>query len=229
MRELPTLFSTEMVRLILNGRKTQTRRPLRPQPVCTGTSNLDRFENGEVDGESLWMPLSKTGKTGIFEPRAYLCPYGRVGDRLWVRETWRLWEGQAFAGYEALDPDILEGSLKGLDLEYLKTRPIEYKADSLDEGPWRPSIFMPKWVCRIFLEITDIRVQRLNQISEEDAIAEGFESTAVVTPAGNDYIGQYPSEHFYEYWEVLNGKKPGIDWLSNPWVWAITFKKVEKK
>ena len=187
MKERPILFSGGMVRAILDGSKTQTRRiakEFNEMPNLDGI--LRRFPNQEG------------------------CPYGTPGDRLWVRETFA--QG-------------VEGCPGG----------ISYRADHFDpkgDGPahpmkWRPSIFMPRIASRILLEITDVRVQRLQEISEEDARAEGVTDFAGRWWDGSPVVcGKWnaPSEAFAALWESINGTG---SWEANPWVWVITFRRLE--
>ena len=183
MKERPILFSAPMVRAILSGAKTQTRRIVKNAHMMS------------VDGELV--------------PIAAFCPYGQPGGRLWVRETFACVCTQ-------------------------EMRYVEYKADrSLADfdgydnpagGRWRPSIHMPRWASRITLEITDVRVERLQDISEADAVAEGARPT--LAPLDTVRLGAAGTakEGFRQIWESING--PG-SWDANPWVWAIEFKKLE--
>jgi hypothetical protein len=186
VREKPILFSGPMVKAILEGRKTQTRRVIKPQP--------DYFE---VMGQ----PIS--WDKGALNP-----PYGKIGDRLWVRET--------FANLPYLHP--------------LPHHKISYRADGeiqmFGSEKWKPSIFMPRWASRITLEVTGVRVERLQDISEEDAIAEGapvedFYGEWLVP----DPMPQKPSQWYRDLWDKINAKK--CPWSSNPWVWVISFKRLE--
>ena len=207
MKERPILFSAPMVRAILDGRKTVTRR------ACKFT-NTTRLKEPGGRWHRQWCPD---------DPNAFLaCPYGQPGDRLWVRETWRLWESASFASFtgEPLDPDIVAGSLKRHDIEWLESRPVEYRADSLDEGPWRPSIFMPRWASRITLEVTEIRVERLHDITEEEARAEGVLLTG--GRAGLEPHHFRPARDlFAELWTHINGPE---SWDANPWVWVVRWR-----
>lgn len=197
--ERPILFSTPMVKAILEGRKTQTRRVLKVP------KSLGEFRD-VFDDEVLTL---KSGKavigidTSIYHDVALACPYGTVGDRLWVRETWQnecdgdgqfvqyLYkaDGQDLSDYVSLDADIV-----GIK--------------------WRPSIFMPREASRITLEITNIRVERLQDISEADAIAEGCYSKL-----------DYAKNQFQYLWNLINNKR-GFGWTANPFVWVIEFKKL---
>lgn len=178
MKERPILFSGEMVRAILDGRKTQTRRVVKPPP-----------------------PSNSGGTSEIFA-LAKQCPYGQPGDWLWVRETWA---PAATEGYDKRD----DGGL------------IWYRAtdERVCMGPWRPSIFMPRQVSRIMLEITDVRVERLQDITEEDAKAEG------VAAWHDTANGTVYRPEFEMLWDSINGKR-GYGWDMNPWIWVIEFKKV---
>ena len=193
MTERPILFSGPMVRAILEGRKTQTRRVVKPQPElqlksarwmrCADEQHaLFTQHDGELCGQ-----MASTRK----------CPYGKPGDRLWVRETWahRRW----MLGDASPSPTTV------------------YRADGEDlKGcdRWRPSIHMPRWASRITLEVVGVRVERLQDISEEDAKAEGIEWVI-------GYRSRIPL--FSALWERING--PG-SWDANPWVWVVEFRRV---
>ena len=176
MKERPILFSAPMVRAILDGSKTQTRRVAKE---FNGMPNLD----------------------GILRryPHQNGCPHGTPGDRLWVRETWaHERDGTGCPDdtgilYRATDP--------GWDDEETGLR-------------WRPSIHMPRWASRILLEITDVRAQRLQEIGDEDARAEGY------TPQSPDF----PVGWFQGLWDTIHGSGA---WHANPWVWAITFRRIQ--
>lgn len=200
MKERGMIFNAEMVRALLNGSKTQTRRPIKWRQTRS-------TEIGEREDGSKW-PWSEDVERACdyWHP----CPFGDVGDRIWVRETW--------ARYNIVQ--------QGHDMAYRATTPEDWP----EEGRWRPSIHMPRWASRILLEITDVRVDRLNSISEEDATAEG------ITLAGNllpDYPGSYLTPKgdfataqvaFQRLWESIYGEE---NWQANPWVWVIEFKRVE--
>lgn len=215
MKEHPILFSGEMVRAILDGRKTQTRRAVKPQPVKRGA--FWEFPWGA--GCSLdHMPVVPGHAT------AAACPYGQPGDRLWVRETWGLFNDWGFC----------DTSLVGVQ-EEPEEWSLSYRADHLDQangdGPhtpvWRPSIHMPRWASRITLEIVSVRVERLQEISEADAAAEGARCADPAT--GREVLfdkgmGSYRL-HFRSIWQSINGPE---SWAANPWVWCITFRRVEQ-
>lgn len=208
MKERPILFSAAMVRAILEGRKTQTRRLLKgnqipkENPVSdhplrwTAVGQHDRQHGFIISGDSEDDCARNLAKYGV-------CQYGKVGDQLWVRE--------AFAWSEiAADHE-----------EVLWRADSEYSLDERGGSRWRPSIHMPRWASRITLEITSIKVERLQDISKEDAIAEGCSG-------GHNSIPGYiynatPTEHFMWLWESIHGEGA---WAVNPWNWAVTFKRV---
>lgn len=213
MRERPILFSGAMVRAILEGRKTMTRRVVKPVPS-------DVWGHGVVTD-------TRSTKFGTFCGDVHVdCPYGAPGDRLWVRE--KFWHREVFHA------DYL------MDFRYCATEPTPPGSvdpndyDTLD-GYWRkmPSIFMPRYASRITLEVTGVRVERLLEISEQDAIAEGVERVRyAVEPhdAGfRDYIGDVvlrSARHSFEtLWVKINGRE---SWYANPWVWVVEFRRVEQ-
>ena len=204
MRERPILFNGAMVRAILSGEKTQTRRALRPQPYIDANGNF--CWNGSNFGQdTAGVPLARTLASQIPSSRngRVFCPFGKIGDRLWVRESWQF-EINAM------------GSAREED------GPFVYAADTYQTGRrieerWRPSIHMPRWACRLVLEITAVRVERLQAISTQDCLAEGITTRFKVADAADDLRIQ-----FRDLWNDTGG-----DWDSNPWVWVIEFKRVE--
>ncbi len=205
MKERPILFSGPMVRAILEGRKTVTRRVMKPQPDFLGSM---------VDPNTPFKTLDAGLHARI------TCPYGEPGDRLWVREAWA-----ADAQVDAIAPhDLSQGE------------PIWYPADlsvrqtgcsMLSKGRGRPSIHMPRWASRILLEITAVRVERLQDISEEQALAEGVRGEpcdhARQACADIGCWGDTAKGAFGFLWESLNGEG---SWAANPWVWVVEFKRV---
>lgn len=192
MRERPILFSAPMVRAILDGTKTQTRRVVKPQPVT----------RGRVD-EDCVVTIGKQTHSG---PTRYMldrltefgCPYGQPGDRLWVKETHAI----------------------------RSTGQVVYRADTTDFDPraadvvggrWRPSIHMPRRASRITLTITDVRVERLQEISEVDAEAEGVAFMREHTDIDETLTAV---QLYAALWDSINGEGA---WSSNPWVWVVTF------
>ncbi|EII7286166.1 morphogenetic protein [Salmonella enterica subsp. enterica serovar Anatum] len=200
MKERGMIFNGEMVRAIFDGRKTQTRRIMKVQPDEDGLAKV-------IDG-----PFVDTSG------RIYRCPFGVPGDRIWVRETF---QGPLF-DYEQMEA-YLEDSSKFEKPEFCqyaadgKPAPEYYDADDNLRHGWRPSIHMPRWASRILLEITDVRVERLNNISECDAKSEGG-------PTECTLIGDKYFPGFRSLWESIYGKE---SWAANPWVWVIEFKRIE--
>ncbi|MHA0993172.1 hypothetical protein [Enterobacter ludwigii] len=203
MKERGMIFNGEMVRAILDGRKTQTRRIMKNQPAgdYPDTPALIR----SVDGGFQWY--GHYGESSIFN-----CPFGAVGDRIWVRETW----AEAGAGAPAL---------KLYRANYPEHVPTHYEnVPPASDIRWTPSIHMPRWASRITLEITGVRVERLNSISQEDAQAEGMELTGWrPTYSEPDSGGEVwtPYDNFAQLWESIYGEG---SWQANPWVWVIEFK-----
>ena len=211
MKERPILFKAEMVRAILDGSKTQTRRVMKPQPDDDAIIAV-----GEI-GTSRGAAFVRYPREGGITRRVP-CPYGQPGDRLWVRET--------YFGNHVQHPNEPEDE-----------RELHYRADGLPnfEGEeslikWRPSIFMPRWASRITLEIVNVRVERLQDISEEDARAEGvgqvgIETGQVLESGAPVEIGSYACA-YCDLWESINGKG---SWEANPWVWVVEFKRTESQ
>ncbi|MEH4145536.1 hypothetical protein POX36_15420 [Klebsiella pneumoniae] len=235
MKERGMIFNGEMVRAILNGRKTQTRRIMAPQPA----DDIERgiFPNPEVIG---WKS-SRRHKHG--STTAHFCHYGKPGDRIWVRETWGV-VSHAFSD-------------DGLMIDWVPDRPATaihempfgngyysgyaiYAADGdftwgdddgYEDGRscWKPSIHMPRAASRILLEITDVRAERLNTISEEDARAEGIIDGGCLNcgePEPCRCANPEPdaTDAFAYLWQSIYGQE---SWNANPWVWVIEFKRVE--
>lgn len=217
MSEHPILFSTPMVRAILSGQKTVTRRPLAtfqypsltdPESPSAGwfaVAQRHRRYGFGVSAASEQLCADALATAGV-------CPYGKPGDRLWVRETWL-----ADAQLDSIAPrDMSQGE------------PIMYPADGsfrqtgcamISQGRGRPSIHMPRWASRILLEITDIRVERLQDINEQQALAEGvMAAERDIDPDGNDLSAV---ELFGGLWVMLNGME---SWNANPWVWVVEFR-----
>lgn len=223
MKERPILFSAPMVRAVLEGRKTQTRRVIKPQPSA-GVRDSVFVHSGLEDGHG----------------RELRCPYGAPGDRLWVRETWAVQRFEPCLPHER-------------DWQELHSPTIRYLADGATQrvqgdratgvgiyhGPVeksRPSIHMPRWASRITLEITDVRVHRVQNISEADALAEGinridhgregsYYHAARTEPHPKNWCD--PIDAFHELWDAINGMR-SFGWNVNPWVWALTFTRVEQ-
>jgi hypothetical protein len=185
MKEHPILMSTPMVQAILEGRKSQTRRVIKAQVEANNYFNI----------KGLHVPIEKMRK---------YCPYGQVGDRLWVRETWcNTWP---FDGHKCEEGPCYRATDEG-DC-----------GAAITGQKWRPSIFMPRWASRITLEITAIKVQKLQEINEKDAEAEGI-------GVGDTLVFSDSYKDSYAFlWNKINGKKHS--WNLNEWVWVIEFKRI---
>lgn len=197
MKERPIIMSAPMVRAILGGHKTQTRRVLKLDHDAELRLQLS-------DGQPIDV---MTGKI--------TCPHGQVCDRLWIRETWR-----EAGSLMTADNSIPESGT---------TDAVVYAADGQFDGPWRPSIFMPRWASRLTLEIVNVRVERLQEITEEDAKAEGItvQTGHLWRPLGSkEPMRKYTHRQaFGALWNSINAKR-GYGWSINPWVWVIEFKRV---
>ena len=189
MKERPILFGNPMIRAILEGRKSQTRRVVKPQPddcmVQQGAVYRHPRNIGRYIGNTERAP----------------CPYGVPGDRLWVRETWRQDPGERGVDYRA------------------NGKPASINHDEYARWTWRPSIHMPRAVSRITLEIVDVRVERLQEIKEDDAKAEGC--SPLVESDGSVTCGRRKTV-FRELWDSINAKR--APWASNPFVWVLEFR-----
>lgn len=214
MKERGILFSAPMVKALLSGVKTQTRRLVKPCPPSqedviklsgSGFSIFTDCQTGpfRVAGP-VWALRELMGKEPVWS-----CPYGSPGDRLWVRETW----------------DAPPGSERRAEVAYR----ADYERDPVG-ARWRPAIHMFRWASRITLEVTEVRVQRLQAISHEDAQAEGVQAWIDSFKGRDEYhqnsqLSAYPATAFARLWDSINGEK--APWASNPWVFAITFRRVE--
>lgn len=216
MKEKPILLNSEMVRAVLDGRKTQTRRVLKVQPDEDGLAKV-------IDGP--WVDTSE---------RVYRSPFGQPGDRLWVRETW------AVVSHAFDDDGLMIDYVPDRPSKAVHEKPFGngyysghaiYSADGGftwgdDDGCvdgrscWKPSIHMPRWASRITLEITGVRVERLASISDEDTRNEGYPANPA--PYGGDMD---PWLWFRQLWD---GIYPDQSFKVNPWVWVIDFKRVEE-
>lgn len=222
MKERGMIFNGEMVRAILDGRKTQTRRPIKWKQT--------RFtEIGEREDGTKW-PWSEDAEHAcdFWHP----CPFGAVGDRIWVRETTRCeWQRGDFkdAAFVTGVTYKADGERQSFSsAEQHKTFPRRSHAANGDRA-WHPSIHMPRWASRILLEITDVRVERLNAISEEDARAEGIIDGGCLNcgepePCGCANPEPDATDAFAYLWQSIYGQE---SWNANPWVWVIEFKRVE--
>jgi hypothetical protein len=214
MADRPILFSGPMVRAILSGAKTQTRRLVSPR-------FLGLF--GEPD---CWEPQHyATWRAWCHHTNQiehFANPFGVSGDRLWVRETWGVIgdiragnDGEHFAAHVEYAADLAKRTID-VHMDHWRT-----SYETL--GKWRPSIHMPRWASRLTLEVMSVRVERLHDLSEEDARAEGVEVTNGHPELGA-LIGAGPSyrEGFAQLWRSING--PG-SWEANPWLWCVAFRR----
>lgn len=226
IKERPILFSGPMVRAILDGRKTVTRRVLAApgqgwefgvnEPGITfGTINSPHPKRGKF-GVFVRRELSKGG--GKYERDLVICPYGQPGDRLWVRESLRLDPeyGHYYAAGGRHGETVYLCSL--FDDEDKQTGP---SYDGLLPERSVPSIHLHRRYSRILLEITDVRVERLNDISEDQALAEGV-TFSPVKPQRQSTMGR---DAFADLWANINGVE---SWEANPWVWVVEFKRIEQ-
>jgi len=207
MKEKPILFSAPMVNAILEGRKSMTRRTVKPQPYIQDKSGLLVIETKKPLGNPpATIFRCNTSKLMNEWIEQMPCPYGNRGDRLWVKESYilpKIWDTHK-------PSEVTPGTN------------IEYPATDIPFllGKRRPGIFMCRWMSRITLEIIDIRVERLQDITEDDALAEG------VTGDEGPYDQQTPRMCFETLWDSINGKK--FPWSSNPRVLIRTFRRVDQ-
>ena len=214
--ERPIIFSSEMVRAILEDKKTQTRRVIKPQPTGNDLDILTRSYGGAVDIYNLYRGLT-AGDMG-YEQTTIKCPYGQPDDRLWVRETWDVFALPNEVPSICYRADSTAIPILGKLVINTNEKIILHK--------WRPSIHMPRWASRITLEIVNIRVERVQDISEEDAMAEGAPLGRVL---GYGRLGmQSYREGFIDLWNSINLER-GFGWDSNCWVWVIEFKRIENE
>lgn len=251
MTERPILFSAEMVRAILDGRKTQTRRIIKPQPyvdangnACWKNTNFGQDLKRTPSFKSLASPLPCSNTKRV------LCPYGAPGDQLWVREAWRVaaWKecGHIAVDYRSSPEDVRTpwAAVPDDQWDRLWRQSIDdarrageagrgttrrdgngWKWDRGDSPcRWRPSIHMPRSASRITLEVKGVRVERLQDISEDDARAEGVEPITSTGWQGQNTVVMTASEVFADLWNKING--PGA-WDANPWIWVIRFERVK--
>jgi hypothetical protein len=191
MKERPIIFRSDNVRAVWEGWKTQTRRVINPGVY------LQCIDPEDPEQQQLLLDV---------------CPYGRPGDRLWVRETWVKWDGGLAYLADSLNK-------QGVEDEDSKRCRLDYGVQ------WQPSIFMPRWASRITLELTGVRVERLQDISEEDCCRETGAPLRWEGPGLEPYKRDMRG-CFRNLWNMINAKR-GYSWESNPWVWVIDFKKVQ--
>lgn len=237
MVELPILFSAPMVRAILEGRKTVTRRivkfphhnPLGQwEPMTVGT------EKGALTAAGISLPLQEV----IWHTRtgdSLICPHGQPGDRLWVRETFKSIAsgevkngyGEVRYGYAYKADSATRWNERPTIIHDLTGQPGKGPMQ-FQPRPWKPSTHMPRRASRITLEVTGVRVERLQDISEDDSLAEGIDADLCRQSIGNAPLkgGYLPTCAFSYLWEKINGAG---SWDANPWVWVIAFKRIEQE
>jgi hypothetical protein len=220
VRERPILFSGPMVRAILEGKKTQTRRVLRPQPAPN--THMVQWNSAE-EAYVPWRD-SPVGAGWWRTGPLHLCPYGVVGDRLWVRETHAVLDittdtTQAKSVRPSTPWTACVTSPDGDEWYVLPLDPSEWRESFYnDHVQWRPSIHMPRWASRLTLEVTGVRVERLHEI--DNPLAEGVECHV----GGKEHERIASSRQvFHNLWDSLNAKR-GFGWDVNPWVWVLEFK-----
>lgn len=207
MKERPILFSTEMVSAILANRKTQTRRIVKGELRYNDKDDWYKYHCWSNRTSDFWQDYTNDGFISK-------CPYGQVSDVLWVRETWSklnsqyVYKADYNNGIPANEIELSDGSI-------------------IDYAKWKPSIHMPKEACRIRLKIKSVRVERLSDISEQDAIAEGIE---LIGSRWKQYLKtrldktvENPKYSYITLWESINGS---MSWEKNPWVWVIEFERI---
>ena len=210
MKERGMIFNGEMVRAILDGRKTQTRRIMKVQPKPSKSRPGDFWFSSKKLESMVHVSDLVPGNSPIAGCHLFFqehcCPFGKIGDRIWVRETW------AEAGAGAPD-------LKLYRANYPSHVPTQYENfPPADEIRWTPSIHMPRWASRILLEITDVRVEKLASVSDEDAGKEGY-------PADSSPYGGSMDKWLW-FRQLWDGIYPEQSFKHNPWVWVIEFKVV---
>lgn len=216
MKHIPILFSTPMVQALLEGRKTQTRRVVKTADIIFApdkftyigntNENQDIPHPAEGSNSKIWYQwrLKNNNSASWIDT----CPYGQPGDILWVRESFNYGNiGNGMQPFYRADNE----------------RPHGYST------PWKPSIHMPKSACRLFLKVKSVRVERLQDISEEDAISEGIKPTGYFDFYENylseGYTDLVPYESFKSLWQSINSP---ASWEANPWVWVVEFERVER-
>jgi len=219
VKETGIIMSGDHPRLILDGLKTMTRR-------TWGLGKINKDPDAWMLVAVFQDGLARFGKRDGSQELTVKCPYGGYGDRLWVRETWwtpphnwnRNWR-EKYLPFELPEPE------KNPAL-------VSYKANlephQADRQIWCPSLFMPRWASRILLEITELRAERLQEVSYNDCYAEGIDKSLPDKRKLNDIVTQQvtPKTYFKELWDSLNAKR-GYGWETNPWVWVISFRALQ--
>lgn len=215
--ERPIIFNTQMVQAIINGNKKITRRVIKVRGF--EWIHEDKFVHVEHPKEGvseIWWDVIRGGPTCVDQDYDYMkCPYGKPGDLLYVRETWI---------------DNVEKCMDDFGVVDTHEPSIRFRANSMDEQiinerewNWKPSIYMPKQIARIWLKVKDVRVERAQDITVEDMIAEGLSTKYREFDAECDLRNKW-----WQLWDFINGKRDGgiYSWDSNPWVWVVEFEVV---
>jgi hypothetical protein len=223
VKERPILFSAPMVRAILEGRKTQTRRVVKPNRSCelADPQQCRRVTMKSSPADGVWAHFSREENTNHDDDIAP--PLGQPGDRLWVRETFAV-HGQAENRIYARG----EGHAWGSPI-YAADHGASWNPRCEGFTAWRPSIHMPRWASRITLEITGVRVERLHDIGKDgrkarDVLAEGITPEAIASNGQWYHVDDAPAITFGGLWESINGEG---SWAANPWVWVYEFQRID--
>lgn len=215
-KERPILFSTPMVRAILAGTKTVTRRVMKPQPSEGWQHTGKLIEIHDMSKENPLDHVMGLGFCNADGDEGYACPYGKPGENLWIKESWCHW-----------------------DADRREPAACWYRTDTLPSDfplRWKGPRYMPRWASRLTLEITGIRVERVQAIDKLDALAEGIEGERVIRGTMNtsdgkvrtgEWIDGTARDGFRNAWDAINGRRPGCAWRDNAWVWVVEFRRVE--
>jgi len=227
------LFTGQMVGAVLGGKKTQTRRVAGGLAALNGGYYAGRVGKTSFADGKWWFYELGCGSSAL-PVAGFPCPYGQPGSRLWVKETFSIWD-HSFNEVEvvyAADPDAAG---KVVEFENGEKPSGIYRRKRDGRKPWRPSIFMPRWASRVTLELTDVRVERVQAISEEDAVAEGC--VRVSQAEGDYYQGSaHPTKGapkvfpcaraaYHDLWDSINARR-GFGWAANPFVWVLSFRRI---
>ncbi len=233
IKERGIIFSAEMVQALLDGRKTQTRRVMKPQPVLDDINNSDTREwqnewhakvgyciPSEADEWGFYRSVAQRHDPqccgcellGVLPQRYWRCPYGKPGDRLWVRETWSEVKWSGLIGNPG--PPISDVVYKAGPHPFNKDHPHGWH----EKDRWKSSRYMPRRASRITLEVTDVRVERVQEITVKQCMMEGIKF---------EKYWDTPYADFATLWDRINDKR-GYSWQSNPWVWVIQFERIEQ-
>ncbi|CAY73975.1 hypothetical protein EPYR_01595 [Erwinia pyrifoliae DSM 12163] len=218
MKERPILFSHQRVRALLSGQQRQTRRIMKSQPLEPGQDNHEGCYGIDVLGNHL-----QGNRVLSLDNLSHHCPYGQPGDRLWVRETWR---GPIVPAEDIVRYQQSPSQFKKADYCQYQADSSIYSADDQEQlGGWQAGIHMPRWASRIDLLITDIRVEKIQDISDDDVMAEGVQ---VETHFLNNFFtlqseAGSAKDAYRKQWVTLYGCN---SWEANPWVWVIEFKPI---